>query len=146
MTEQRVQNYQNHVRNDFLFYTYTLLCLVAMITALVGIGLDNTRVTGGAVVILSLASALMSVRTRTYGLTVQDRVVRLEMRLRLRELLDPALASRIGELSVKQLAALRFASDSELPELAKKVIEEGIRDTKAIKRMVKDWQADFLRV
>lgn len=82
---------------------------------------------------------------RLFALKVQDRVIRLEMRLRLRELLPPDLAPRIGEFTPGQLVALRFAGDRELPELARRVLDERLADKKAIKQMIADWQADHLR-
>lgn len=82
---------------------------------------------------------------RIFALTVQDRVIRLEMRLRMERLLPADLRGRIGEFSVGQLVALRFASDAELAELARKVLDGKIEDRKAIKQMVRDWQADWLR-
>jgi hypothetical protein len=79
------------------------------------------------------------------ALTVQDRVIRLEMRLRLAELLPAEMQPRIPEFTVAQLVSLRFASDAELPALAKKVLDEKINDRKAIKKMIKNWQPDELR-
>jgi hypothetical protein len=76
---------------------------------------------------------------------VQDRVIRLEMRLRLQQVLPANLRERIPEFTVSQLVALRFASDDELPGLARKVLEEKLTDRKAIKRLVQNWQADLLR-
>jgi len=95
--------------------------------------------------LLAVAFALGALYGRLFALTVQDRVIRLEMRLRLAQLLPPDLRGRAGEFSLGQLVSLRFASDAELPELARRVLEDKIEDRKAIKRMVKDWQADWLR-
>jgi len=82
---------------------------------------------------------------RIFALTVQDRVIRLEMRLRLRDLLPADLQPRIPEFTRAQLVALRFAGDRELPALARRVLEERLTDRKAIKAMIVDWQADHLR-
>ena len=82
---------------------------------------------------------------RLFALTVQDRVIRLEMRLRLRELLPADLQPRIGEFTRAQLVALRFAGDRELPGLARRVLDEKLQDRKAIKTLIADWQADHLR-
>jgi hypothetical protein len=82
---------------------------------------------------------------RVFALTVQDRVIRLEMRLRMRELLPADLQPRINEFTHKQLVAMRFASDAELPALARTVLDERLTDGTAIKRLVRDWQADTLR-
>ena len=94
---------------------------------------------------LAVALILLFFYARVFALTVQDRVIRLEERLRMERLLPADLKGRIGEFSVAQLIALRFASDDELPELARKVLEEKIADRKAIKRLIKKWRPDFQR-
>ncbi len=101
----------------------------------------------GSVLSLLLAVAFLLVffYARLFALTVQDRIIRLEMRLRLAELLPGDLKARIQEFTVAQLVALRFASDAELPELARKVLADGIADRKAIKKMIRNWKPDFLR-
>jgi uncharacterized protein DUF6526 len=97
-----------------------------------------TALTGWALVTMFLLA-------RIFALTVQDRVIRLEMRLRLRELLPADLQSRIGEFTRGQLVALRFAGDRELPALARRVLDEKLQDRRAIKALIQDWQADHLR-
>ena len=92
------------------------------------------------------ALVLIALYARSFALRAQDRVIRLEMRLRLRELLPPDLRTRIQEFTTDQLVALRFASDRELPALAVRVLDEGIRERKVIKPLVKEWQEDDLRV
>ncbi|HMD31245.1 MAG TPA: DUF6526 family protein [Candidatus Acidoferrales bacterium] len=99
----------------------------------------------GFALLLAIAFLLCAFYARTFALTVQDRVIRLEMRLRLDRVLPADLHGRVVEFSVGQLVALRFASDAELPELARKVLDGKIEDRKAIKQMVRDWQADLLR-
>lgn len=101
-----------------------------------------------SVVALLVAIALLIVAlfARVFALTVQDRVIRLEMRLRLRDVLPVDLQPRIGEFTIAQLVSLRFAADDELPALARRVLEERLTDRKAIKRLVRNWQADRLRV
>ncbi|HXZ20755.1 MAG TPA: DUF6526 family protein [Candidatus Acidoferrales bacterium] len=95
--------------------------------------------------LVAIGLILCAYYSRIFALTVQDRVIRLEMRLRMERVLPMDLRERMGEFSVGQLVALRFASDAELPELARKVLEGKIEDRKAIKQMVRDWQADWLR-
>ena len=92
----------------------------------------------------SVALVMALVYVRIFALKVQDRVIRLEMRSRLATL-APDLDSRFGEFTVNQLCSLRFASDGELPVLARKVLSERLDDRKAIKRQIRDWQADLLR-
>ena len=95
---------------------------------------------------LVAATALLMVFfwARIFALRVQDRVIRLEMHLRVAYLV-PDLSPRFGEFTMNQLCALRFASDAELPELARKVLVEQLDDRAAIKKMVRDWQADTAR-
>jgi hypothetical protein len=84
-------------------------------------------------------------RARNHTLSVQNRVIRLEMRLKLKELLPPPLAARIGELTVSQLIGLRFASDAELPALVERCLNGQLANGEAVKKEVKNWQADWLR-
>ncbi len=95
---------------------------------------------------MACAFLLLFYYARQFALTVQDRMIRLEMRLRLAKVLPADLAQRIGELTVSQLIGLRFAGDEEIPDLVRKVLTEGIGDRTAIKRMVRNWQGDYLRV
>jgi hypothetical protein len=96
-------------------------------------------------VLLALGLALGFLTARLMALTVQDRVIRLEERLRYERVLPADLKARIGEFTVTQLIALRFASDAELPALARKVLDDKISQRKAIKQMVKTWRPDYLR-
>jgi hypothetical protein len=95
--------------------------------------------------LVALALARLALYARGFALRVQDRVIRLEMRLRLHQLLPPDLQSRLDEFTVPQLLAMRFASDDELPTLAATVLNDRITDRNRIKQMVSSWQADHLR-
>jgi hypothetical protein len=95
-----------------------------------------------AVAVALLMAALFA---RLFALKVQDRVIRLEMRLRMANVLPVDLRGRIPEFTPEQLIGLRFASDEELPGLCKKVLDEKIAARKPIKLLVKNWQADNLR-
>ncbi len=96
-------------------------------------------------VLLALGLAVGFLTARMMALKVQDRVIRLEERLRYERLLPADLKPRIGEFAVEQLISLRFASDAELPALARKVLDEKMMERKAIKQMVKTWKPDYLR-
>lgn len=96
-------------------------------------------------ILFAAALAVGFASVRRMALTVQDRVIRLEERLRYERVLPADLKSRIGEFTVTQLIALRFASDAELPALARKVLDDKIDERKAIKQMVKSWKPDYLR-
>jgi hypothetical protein len=83
--------------------------------------------------------------SRVQAVTVQDRVIRLEMRLRLRGLLPPDLQPNVDTLTHRQLVALRFASDAEMAELVRDVAAGKLATPKEIKMRIKSWQADWLR-
>jgi hypothetical protein len=96
-------------------------------------------------VLMALAFLGFFAYLRVFPLTVQDRVIRLEMRLRLERLLAPDWKARIPELTREQLVALRFAGDDELPGLVREVLEKNLTDRKEIKRKIRNWQADHFR-
>lgn len=96
-------------------------------------------------VLTAAALLVLTLYARLFALKVQDRVIRLEERLRLEMLLPADLKPRIGEFTSGQLVAMRFASDAELPALARKVLADNIRSGRAIKQMVQTWRADYLR-
>jgi hypothetical protein len=95
--------------------------------------------------LLAVAFLLLFYYARVFALRVQDRVIRLEMILRLGQALPPDLRSRLNEFTLDQLIALRFAGDDELPDLARRVLSENLTDRKAIKKMIRHWKPDFLR-
>ena len=82
---------------------------------------------------------------RLIALRVQDRVIRLEERLRYERVLQADLKARAAELTIDQIISLRFASDAELPTLMRKVLDDKITARKSIKQMIKTWRPDFLR-
>jgi len=96
-------------------------------------------------VLTAAALVLLMVYARTFALAVQNRVIRLEERMRLEKLVPEDLQPRIGEFTCDQLVAMRFACDAELPALARKVLTGNIQTGKAIKQMVENWRADYLR-
>lgn len=139
------QSFKNHARYVPLFHFFVLPAL----TLNFGWSLRNLArnfSTDSAIAsITAIALVFLAFCARTFALTVQNRVIRLEMRLRLQQLLPADLQPRIGEFRPGQLIALRFASDAELPQLARKVLDENLSDQKTIKQLIRDWQADYLR-
>ena len=139
------QNYANHRRfvplyHFVLFGVLVINLLWSVIRAVRQLSFDT--VWG---IVMALALLGISFYMRIFALTVQDRVIRLEMRLRLKKVLPEDLRVRILELSPGQLIALRFAGDAELPDLVREVLANDIQDRDVIKRKVRDWQADRLR-
>jgi hypothetical protein len=96
-------------------------------------------------VIVAAALVVTLTIARVMALKVQDRVIRLEERLRYQRLLPADLQARADEFTVNQFVSLRFASDAELPALARKVLDEKLNDRKAIKQLIKVWKPDYLR-
>ncbi len=144
MANEKPQNFKNHARQIPYFVGGQLVLMVNVIGKLVAL---RHGISFGSVMDVLVGAALIVLLTfvRLSTLTVQDRLIRLEMRIRLKGLLPAEMQSRIPEFSVDQLISLRFASDAELSGLARKVLDEKMNDRKAIKQMVKDWQADWLR-
>ncbi len=138
------QTFENHAKvvPAYHYFTFGLIAVYFFYRLYVAV----TAFSLDALMSLLLVVALLMVFfwARLFALRVQDRVIRLEMRLRLLRLV-PALAPRLDEFTINQLCSLRFASDGELPALAEKVLADKLDDRKAIKRMIRDWQADLLR-
>ena len=139
------QNFANHARMvpAFHYFVGPVLMINLVWSIVHAVRHFSANAAFGAVVAAALL--VLSFYARLFALTVQDRVIRLEMRLRLQELLAADLRPRIPEFTPSQLIALRFAGDAELPALARKVLDEKIADRKAIKKMVQQWQPDMLR-
>ena len=97
-------------------------------------------------VLVAAALGLIAWYLRVFPLRAQDRVIRLEERQRLARLLPADLQARIGELSTGQLIALRFASDAEVPELTRVVVEQKITSQNDIKKRIRNWRADHFRM
>ena len=145
MATDAVQSFKNHTKLVPLFHFVTMPILFVNALRSIAIAVTRPGWDTALAALVGVALILMALLVRTFALRVQDRVIRLEMRLRLRELLPPDLAPRIAELTPRQLVALRFAGDRELPALTRRVLDERLQDAKAIKRLVTDWQADHLR-
>ena len=152
MAESKPQSYANHTRFDPVFHFFMgpvfflglILSLVHFFYHLRENGLrDNVH----SFLLVLLAAALLAAvfKERLYALKVQDRVIRLEERLRLMQLLPEPLRSRIPELTEDQLCGLRFASDAEVGKLAERAVSEHL-SRKQIKRAVQNWRPDYWRV
>jgi hypothetical protein len=146
MPTETPQSYETHVRRLPLLYIAIALVLAANVLWTIALAYKWPRMMTYVQVPVAIALLALLWPVRNFALTVQDRLIRLEERLRLAELLPADLKPRIGELTVPQLVALRFASDAELPALTRQVLDEKLTDRKEIKKRVKQWRADHLRV
>ena len=143
------QTYANHTRWYPLFH-FVLVPLLALnfLSHLVRLFMAEPYSGRKALafwVLFSLALILLGTAARLMALKVQDRVIRLEERLRYRELLSPDVAAKASDLPVSQIIALRFASDAELPGLVERTLNGEFAKPKEIKMAIKDWRADYLR-
>lgn len=145
MAQEKTQNLGNHTRVVPPYHMFAMpIFMINVVWRLVQLR-DGISFASIMNVLLGIAFLILVIYARLFSLTVQDRVIRLEMRLRLERALPPDMRSRIAEFTVPQLVSLRFASDQELPLLAQQVLDQKLENRKAIKSRIKEWQADFLR-
>jgi len=152
MAEKKPQTLANHTRFDppFHFFIAPVLLLGVILTLVhffAHFMHSDFRENFHAFLLIVLAFALLTwlLKTRLYALKVQDRVIRLEERLRLTQLLSEPLRSRIPELTEDQLCGLRFASDGEVPKLVERTLKENLT-RKQIKEAIQNWRPDYWRV
>ncbi len=139
------QTYQTHVRwfPPFHFFVAPVLLINIFISGYLLYRAPSRL--GVWELIVSVALLMTALTARLMALAVQDRVIRLEMRLRLREILPVDLHARIKEITREQCVGLRFASDAELTALVRKVLAGELKTTTEIKKQVAQWQGDYLR-
>jgi hypothetical protein len=145
MSNQPQQSLATHVRYDPPYHFFAFMVVILNFPVTIWFAWQNPsfQTIWGALFALALVVACF--RIRTYPLRVQDRVIRLEERLRLMRLLPESEHARIGQLTEAQLIALRFASDEELPQLARKAIEQNL-DKAEIKKQIRNWRPDYWRI
>ena len=146
------QTYSSHRRFDprFHFVVVPVLAINALISlyfvfrSLRMGGLSQVLSVWNAVVAMILL--LLALIVRAYATALQDRIIRLEERLRLERLLPPDLSARVGELTTGQLVALRFCDDAQVAEITADVLSGELRGREAIKKRITNWRADHHRV
>lgn len=141
----KTQSLKNHARFDPLYHFFiTPLYFANLVYASFHLH-RQPSLSSGWYLVLSIAAIVPILRLRTYPLKVQDRVIRLEERLRLQALSPQAWHAQIYRLNEGQLIALRFAGDDEVVELAKQALEHNL-DRKQIKERIRSWRADDWRI
>jgi hypothetical protein len=140
------QSYANHTRWHPAFHFFVIpVMLINFVWAIV----DFVKTPGrnqGWWIVVSAALVILTLLARTNALKVQDRIIRLEERLRYQQLLPAELAQQCGSLAVGKIIALRFASDEELEVLIREVLGGRLSDTAQIKKAIKNWRGDTFRV
>jgi hypothetical protein len=143
--ENKPQTAASHAMWDPMFhFVLAPIALINVIVALVQL-VRSFSLGAAWIFVVSFAFLVAVSRMRAFAVGLQDRIIRLEERIRLGSLLQEPLRSRIGELSTDQLVGLRFASDGEVAGLVKRALDEKL-DRKAIKQAIKEWRPDYARV
>jgi len=139
------QSYASHAMIDPAFHFFVLPVLLINILV-VGYLLFRYPGVGGAwLLLVSIALLVLAGRLRSWATHLQDRVIRVEERIRLAAILPEPLRARIAELSDSQIVGLRFASDAELPALFQRAVDEKLSRSD-IKKAITDWRPDYSRV
>jgi hypothetical protein len=145
MAQPSPQTLANHVRLDPPFHYFVLPVLAITWIVSVFFLVRHPGFLHFWIVIFNTAIIVAVIRSRQYALKVQDRVIRLEERLRLATLLPDSLRPQIAKLSERQLIALRFASDQEVPALVERTLSANLAPAD-IKKSIKNWRPDYWRV
>ena len=147
MAGQTSQSYSNHTRFHPPFHFFLAPgSIVLLILTIVNVVKHSGGLDAWILLLMGILFFVAVFLLRVNPLKAQDRLIRLEERLRLQALCSPEVARRIGELTEPQLIALRFASDAELPGLAAKVLAGNPAKPKEIKQAIVAWRADIFRV
>jgi len=142
------QTYKNHVRFDPAWHFFLLPLLMVNIIFAAYLTVHHWpdhRHLYPWVIVMSIVIFMAVGKARSHSLKVQDRVIRLEERLRMAALLSAEENARSQSLTVAQLIGLRFASDAELPALVKRTLDENLTQ-KQIKESINSWRPDYFRV
>ena len=140
------QNFANHTRWHPPFHFFVLPVMLINFIWWIVTFVKAPSWESGWLIVVSLALLMLTFFVRTNSLKVQDRIIRLEEKLRYQQLLSTALAQQTGALTIAQIVALRFAGDDQLEELVSATIAGKFAKPKDIKQAIKNWRADTFRV
>ncbi|HMA04099.1 MAG: DUF6526 family protein [Gemmatimonas sp.] len=142
----QTQTYGNHRRNYPLFHFVAAPLLSIYFVYAVYTFVKAPSVPTGMTAVLAAGVLAALFASRVMAVTVQDRLIRLEMTLRLQRVLGPAAAAdALAKLPLARLIALRFASDAELPGLIARVLSQELSTNRQVKEAIREWQPDLLR-
>lgn len=143
---EKTQDYKSHRRYVPVFHFFVLPVLLANVVIEGKRLFQSQDMRNAWAFVLAIALAVFAFAARGMAARAQDRVIRLEERLRLASLMSPENVGKIGELTPAQLVALRFASDEEASDLAQRTLTGEFKSPDEIKKAVKNWRADLHRV
>ena len=139
------QSYASHAKIDPAFHLFVLPVLLINIFIVAYLLISHPGIGGAWLLLVSITLLVLASRLRSWATHLQDRVIRVEERIRLAAILPEPLRSRIGELSDSQIVGLRFASDAELPALFQRALDERLSRSD-IKKAITEWRPDYSRV
>jgi hypothetical protein len=145
MDNTTAQSFSHHSRRHLPFHFFLIPVLLTNLVITIVYLIRHPSLQAGWLVILSVAILVLAFLVRINPLKVQDRLIRLEEQLRLSAVLTEPLRARIPELTEKQLIALRFASDAEIPRLVEETLQTNL-GPKDIKKRIEQWRPDYFRV
>ncbi len=145
MPELPQQEYASHGRTDPAFHRFLVPVSVLTIIVTIVNAVRHPGFNSAWLILVSIAAGVALYKMRLYSLKVQDRLIRLEERLRLQQVLSEPLRARVPELTEGQLVGLRFCSDAELPALVGRALNEKLSKDD-LKKAVISWRPDHFRV
>jgi hypothetical protein len=145
MSKQEGQSFKNHARFDPPFHFFLTFVFIGNVIVATTYAVRRPSFNHWWLVLACVAALVVLFKLRLYPLKVQDRVIRVEERLRLQALAPQEWDAQIFSLTEDQLIALRFAADDEVVELARQALEHNW-NRKQIKERIKSWRPDYWRV
>ena len=142
----QTQSFASHRRWIPMWHFFALPVLIINVFVVAIAYARDPRLINGWAVIVAIALAVGIFVSRYMPLRAQDRIIRLEERARLERVLPGDLRGRVGELTPSQLIAIRFAADDEVPDLTRRTLNGELKSQGDIKRAIRTWRADTLRV
>jgi hypothetical protein len=142
----QTQTFATHRRWIPMWHFFALPVLIINVFVVAYYFALDPRLINGWAVLVSIALVIGIFISRYMPLRAQDRIIRLEERTRLERLLPGDLRERVGELTARQLIAIRFAPDDEVPDLTRRALNGELKTPADIKRAIRNWRADHLRV
>ncbi|HEY6090103.1 MAG TPA: DUF6526 family protein [Gemmatimonadaceae bacterium] len=142
----QTQTLATHRRWIPMWHFFAIPVLVINVVVVAINYVNDPRLINGWAVIVAIALTIGIFLSRSMPLRAQDRIIRLEERGRLERVLPSDLRGRVGELTESQLIAIRFAADDEVPELTRRTLNGELKSQGDIKRAIRNWRADHLRV
>lgn len=143
---EKVQSFDSHAKFVPMYHGVLTVLLLAVIATSIKSLIGNFSLGGIMEVVLPIAVLMTALWARAFALGVQDRLIRLEERLRMERILPDDLRAKIGDISTDVLIGLRFAPDEELPGLARRIMDGELTDRKSVKQAVANWRTDDQRI